>query len=60
MPAPYIMGSSLIKFIFRIAIHSSVETHQRALIPRVMPLGSASHAAGLASESELNIIPYGR
>jgi ComF family protein len=35
------------------------EPRQRAHSPWVLPCGSASHAAGLASESKLDRIPYG-
>jgi hypothetical protein len=35
------------------------EPQQRALTPWVLPCGSASHAAGLASESKSDRIPYG-
>ena len=37
-----------------------VEPQQRAHSPWVLPFGIASHAAGLASESKLDRIPYGR
>ena len=37
-----------------------LEPQQRAHFPWVLPCGSASHAAGLASESKLDRIPYGR
>ena len=41
-------------------IEQDLEPQQRAHSPWVLPFGSASHAAGLASESKLDRIPYGR
>jgi hypothetical protein len=39
---------------------SGLEPQQRADSPQVLPVGSASRAAGLASESENSHLPYGR